>query len=154
MRSHNSSSRLLDTTEEKMTDETREVRMMSGSHTFGDETVRVRGGKRQARAYWLKRRGEERLAILLRGHRLSRLFPTVARSDRRSFVDMVRCARLPPSKKLIVLLGKRKNLANELEALMKFGTTAKQRMLAPVIERQLLELDDYIQFLTEEVGIH
>jgi len=134
----------------------REAHMVPGGQTFGDETARVRGGKRQARAYWLKDRAENRLLVLLvrgeEGDRLARPFPYIGWRDRRSLAEQEQFARLPSRTKLIILRGRREDLERELAELMASGTPVKQRGLAPTIIRQIEELDEDIGYLAEEVG--
>lgn len=139
-----------------MADDKREAREVPGSHTFGDETARAHGGKRQARAYWLKDRAEDRLLILLvrgqEGDTLARPFPAIGRRDRRLLADQAAFARLPARTRLLVLRGKREDLEGELSELRASGTPVKQRNVAPTILRQIQELDEDIGYLADEVG--
>lgn len=139
-----------------MADETRrEARVVPGGQTFGEETVRARGGKRAARAYWLKVQAEERLAVLMvegeMGDRLARPFPPLGR-DRKPLGIMAGFARLPARTKLLVLRGRREDLERELADLAGCGTPAKRLMLEPVIRKQIRDLDDDISYLAEELG--
>jgi len=125
----------------------KEIRIVVGSKTFG-ETVRVRGGKRQARAYWLKSRAENRLWLLLanggNADRLSRTDPPV---DERA--AKVRFARRPVVVRIAILRRRRENLERELGRLARDGTPAKRELLAPVISRQITELSNQIEELDE-----
>jgi len=139
-----------------MPDETkREARAVPGGQTFGEETVRARGGKRAARAYWLKVQAEERLAVLMvegeRGDRLARPFPPLGR-DRKPLRQMAEFARLPARTKLLILRGKRGDLERELADLVESGTPAKRLLVEPVIRKQIGELDDDIGYLAGEAG--
>jgi hypothetical protein len=138
-----------------MADEKRETRVVPGGQTFGDETARARGGKRAARAYWLKDQAEDRLALLMvegaRGDRLARPFPSLG-CDRKILRSMAGFARLPDRTKLLILRGKRGDLERELTDLIGSGAPAKRLLLEPVIRRQISELDDDIGYLAVETG--
>jgi hypothetical protein len=133
-----------------------EARMVPGGQTFGGEIIKVHSGKRQARAYWLKDRAENRLLVLLvkgeEGDRLTRSFPHIGWRDRRSLADQEQFARLPSRVKLIILRGRREDLEKELIELMKSGTPVKQRKFVPTIIQQIKELDEDMGYLADEVG--
>lgn len=132
----------------------KEVRVLPGSDTFG-EMIRVHGGSRQPRAYWLKVRAEERLAALImdgeRADRLAAPMPPVGWRDMRLLADMAKFSRLSAKKRLMSMRCRRLGLAKELAALSN-GPPAKQKLLRPVIEKQLSELDNDILYLAEEIG--
>jgi len=138
-----------------MPDVKREAHTVPGSQTFGEETVRARGGKRAARAYWLKVQAEERLAVLMvegeRGDRLSRPFPPLGR-DRKPLRQMAEFARLPARTKLLILRGKRGDLEQELTDLIGSGALTKRLLVESVIRKQIMELDDDIGYLAGEAG--
>jgi len=139
-----------------MPDETtREACVVPGGQTFGEETVRARGGKCAARAYWLKVQAEERLAVLMvegeQGDRLARSFPPLG-LDWKPLRQVAEFARLPARTKLLILRGKRGDLELELADLIGAGAPAKRLMLEPVIRKQIVELDDDIGYLVAEAG--
>jgi len=138
-----------------MADENKEPRHVPGSETWG-ETVKARGGKRQARAYWLRDKAENRLLILLAkgedGDRLASEFPHIHWRDVKPVSDMVEFGKLPDRIRLAVLRGERKELEKELDRLMATGNFVKQRMLAPAIAKQIEELDDSIGYIAKKNG--
>ena len=140
-----------------MAEETKkEAHVVPGAQTFGKETAKARGGKRRARAYWLRDQAENRLLVLLeRGEEADRLacpFPEINWRDIRRLHDGAKFARLPDGTKLLILRGERWSLERELANLMASGNLAKQRMLAPTIARQIEEISESIGYLADESG--
>jgi hypothetical protein len=137
-----------------LSEESKRIRVLPGARTFG-ETVQPHGGRSQSRSYWLRVRSEERLeALIVKGDEADRLanrMPPIGWRDRRTLAEHAAFSRLPDWRRLLVMRRKRIRLAGELEALSG-SPPAKRMLLAPVIERQIAELDDDIMYLAAEVG--
>ena len=129
----------------------KEAHVVKGSETF-DHVVRPRGGKRQARAYWLKDRAEDRLMLLLakgeEGDRLARSMPPIARVDRAAVVYSIQFGKQSDRARLVIMRGKVLELESELANLKK--APVKRAMFEETIKTQITELCEDIKYLEEE----